>query len=258
MGRGGADLGFFSCAAADDTKAKEKIEAKNSLENYAYSIRNTIRDEKLAGKLSAESKAKAEEAVNTTIAWLEKNATAEKEEFAERQKELEGVINPIMQELYAGAGGAGGMPGGMPGGFPGGGFPGAGGAGGFPGGGFPGAGGAGGDAGAGGGGKPSAGPKIEEVRFPSLPRPPGKTHRMHRWTERRVSERQEAMQEESCNITEQLFACLSSPSLLFFRAGAALATVRGVSCKHSWQLGAYSGGIRWAYSGWLVTEGADS
>jgi hypothetical protein len=46
------------CLAADDTKAKEKIEAKNSLENYAYSIRNTIRDEKLAGKLSAESKAK--------------------------------------------------------------------------------------------------------------------------------------------------------------------------------------------------------
>jgi len=147
--------------AADDNKAKEKIEAKNSLENYSYSIRNTIRDEKLAGKLSPENKQKAEEAVNATIAWLEKNASAEKEEFADKQKELEAVINPIMQELYAGGGGgAGGMPGGMPGGFPG-----AGGAGGFPGGGFPGAGGAGAGAGAGGagGGKPSGGPKIEEV-----------------------------------------------------------------------------------------------
>ena len=145
--------------AGDDAKTKEKIEAKNSLENYSYSIRNTLRDEKLAGKLSPEDKKKGEDAVQETISWLDKNQSAEKEEFEAKQKELEAVINPIMTALY---GGAGGMPGGMPeGGFPG--------AGGFPGGGFPGAGagagGAGGGGGGGGGGsKPAAsGPKIEEV-----------------------------------------------------------------------------------------------
>ena len=89
--------------AAEDGKAKEKIEAKNGLENYAYSIRNTIRDEKLAGKLSADNKAKAEAAVNETISWLEKNSTAEKDEFESKQKELEAVINPIMSELYSGS-----------------------------------------------------------------------------------------------------------------------------------------------------------
>ncbi len=89
--------------------------------------------------------------MNDTIAWLEKNATAEKEEFADKQKELEAIINPIMQELYAGGGG-GGMPGGMPD------FGGAGG----PGAGFPGAG--AGGAGGGGPAKPaSSQPKIEEV-----------------------------------------------------------------------------------------------
>jgi L1 cell adhesion molecule like protein len=139
--------------AGDDAAVKKKIEAKNGLENYAYSLRNTLKDEKLAGKLSAEDKKKGEDAVNAAIQWLDANQTAEAEEYEAKQKELESVLMPIMSSLYGGAGGAGGMPAGFdPSQF-------AGGAGGFPG---AGAGGAG--AGASGGSKPSAsGPKIEEV-----------------------------------------------------------------------------------------------
>ena len=49
-----------------------------------------------------------------------------KEEFEAKQKALESIVLPILQNLSGGAGGAGGMPGGFPGGgFPGGGFPGA-------------------------------------------------------------------------------------------------------------------------------------
>lgn len=61
------------------------------------------------------------------MAWLDENQQASREEYEEKQKELEGIANPIMMKFYGGAGGAGGMPGGMPGGGPGG-FPGAGGA----------------------------------------------------------------------------------------------------------------------------------
>ncbi|KAM1167494.1 hypothetical protein ACFX19_030045 [Malus domestica] len=32
---------------AEDADHKKKVEAKNALENYAYNMRNTIRDEKL-------------------------------------------------------------------------------------------------------------------------------------------------------------------------------------------------------------------
>ena len=32
---------------AEDESHKEKIEAKNTLENYAYSMRNTVRDDKV-------------------------------------------------------------------------------------------------------------------------------------------------------------------------------------------------------------------
>jgi endoplasmic reticulum chaperone BiP len=50
---------------ADQDKAlKEKIDAKNSLENYIYTMRNTIEDkEKLADKIDAEDKDKIKEAL---------------------------------------------------------------------------------------------------------------------------------------------------------------------------------------------------
>jgi len=62
------------------------------------------------------TKKKIEKAVQETLDWLDKNQLAEKDEFEAKQKELEGVVNPIMMKVYQAAGG-GGMPeGGMPGG----------------------------------------------------------------------------------------------------------------------------------------------
>jgi L1 cell adhesion molecule like protein len=113
------------------------VEAKNALENYAYSMRNTIRDDKVASKLSPEDKSKVDKAIEEALHWLEGNQLAEVEELEYQRKELEGVCAPIIQKMYAGE--TGGMPGGMPGGM---------------GGGMP-----GGAAGAGG----AAGPTVEEV-----------------------------------------------------------------------------------------------
>ena len=96
---------------AEDEAHKEKIEAKNSLENYAYSMRNTMNEDKVSQALSAEDKATVEEAVKKTTDWIEGNQLAEKEEFEHKMKELEAVCNPIMQKMYGAAGGA---PGGMP------------------------------------------------------------------------------------------------------------------------------------------------
>jgi len=112
---------------AEDEINRQRIEAKNSLENYAYQIKTTLQDEKIAGKLDAGDKSAVESKVSQILSWMESNQTAEKEEFEEKQKELEAVVNPIFQKM-AGGGMPGGFPGGMPdmGGMPGG-FPGAGG-----------------------------------------------------------------------------------------------------------------------------------
>merc|ERR1712064_166855 len=114
---------------AEDEQNKQKIEAKNGLENYCFTMRNTLNEEKLMDKFEGDDKNKVEAAVQETLDWLDKNSLAEKDEFEAKQKELEGVVNPIMTKVYQAAGGGGDMPGGMPGGgF--GGAPGAGGGGG--------------------------------------------------------------------------------------------------------------------------------
>mmetsp|Transcript_41089 Transcript_41089/g.133722 ORF Transcript_41089/g.133722 Transcript_41089/m.133722 type:complete len:662 (-) Transcript_41089:178-2163(-) len=111
--------------AKEDEEFKEKVEAKNGLENYCYSMKNTLEDDKVKDKISEEDKKKGLDAVEEALKWLEGNQLAEKEEFSHKQKEVEGICSPIMQAMYSqGAGGdMGGMPGGMPGGGGGGGGP---------------------------------------------------------------------------------------------------------------------------------------
>merc|ERR1711981_901366 len=102
---------------AEDETNKLKIEVKNGLENYCFTMRNTLNEEKLKDKFEGGDKEKIEKAVQDTLDWLDKNQLAEKDEFEAKQKELEGIVNPIMMKVYQAAGGGGGMPeGGMPGG----------------------------------------------------------------------------------------------------------------------------------------------
>ncbi|KAL6894351.1 hypothetical protein ACP4OV_008449 [Aristida adscensionis] len=96
---------------SEDDEHKKKVEAKNSLENYAYNMRNTIKDEKIASKLPEADKKKIEDAVEQAIQWLDSNQLAEVDEFEDKMKDLEGLCNPIIAEMYQGAGAdmAGGM-----------------------------------------------------------------------------------------------------------------------------------------------------
>merc|ERR1712110_214919 len=116
---------------ADDEKQKERIAAKNGLESYCFNMKTTLDDDKVKDKISEDDRKAITDKCDEAIKWLDANQLAEVEEFNEKQKEVEGVCNPIITKLYADAGGApGGMPGGMPdmGGM--GGAPGAGAAGG--------------------------------------------------------------------------------------------------------------------------------
>ncbi|CAL1269377.1 unnamed protein product [Larinioides sclopetarius] len=95
--------------AEDDKKIKEKVEARNELESYAYSLKNQVADkEKLGGKLSSSEKEKMEEAIEEKIKWLDENQDAESDEFQRQKKELEDVVQPIISKLYAGAAPPGG------------------------------------------------------------------------------------------------------------------------------------------------------
>jgi heat shock protein 1/8 len=102
--------------AEEDKEAAERVQAKNALESYSYSLKQTLNEN--GDKFDAADKESLQTKVDETIAALDTMESASKEEFESMQKELEQVANPIMQKFYGSQGGApGGMPGGgMPGG----------------------------------------------------------------------------------------------------------------------------------------------
>jgi heat shock protein 5 len=90
----------------EDKEMKEKVEAKNKLENFAYQVRNSIQDEKSpASKLPAEDKEAVEAAVKKALDWLEEQPAGvvpEKEFSDEKYKELEQIVQPIFAKAHGG------------------------------------------------------------------------------------------------------------------------------------------------------------
>ncbi|KAJ9151177.1 Hsp70-like protein [Pleurostoma richardsiae] len=95
--------------AEEDKATRERIEARNALENYAFSLKNQVNDEDgLGGKIDEEDKETILDAVKETTDWLDDNAgTATAEDFEEQKEKLSNVAYPITSKLYSG-----GAPGG--------------------------------------------------------------------------------------------------------------------------------------------------
>ena len=99
----------------DDEKLTNNIDAKNELENYVYSVKSSLNDEKLKDKISEEDRATITEKVEDGVSYCD--AEHETDDYKNKKKEIEDVVSPLMAKLYQDAGGMppGGMPpGGMP------------------------------------------------------------------------------------------------------------------------------------------------
>jgi L1 cell adhesion molecule like protein len=105
--------------ADEDAKVRDRIQAKNNLEAFALGIKSSLREENFTNKIGEEDKATLEKVVEETMTWLDANQAADMEEIEGKKKEVEGIVYPIMQKLYAAT--TAETPGGMPGagGFPG-------------------------------------------------------------------------------------------------------------------------------------------
>ncbi|KAM3419479.1 hypothetical protein BST61_g5404 [Cercospora zeina] len=93
--------------AEEDKATRARIEARNGLENYAFSLKNQVNDDEgLGGKIDEDDKEALLEAVKDATDWLEENAqTAEAEEFDEQKQKLSDVAYPITSKLYGGSSG---------------------------------------------------------------------------------------------------------------------------------------------------------
>lgn len=90
---------------AQDEVVRKKVEAKNALENYCFSLRNSLGEEKLAAALGAD-KATLEKLVTETMSWLEHAQDEAPEVYEERLKSVEKVAAPLLTKAYGGATGA--------------------------------------------------------------------------------------------------------------------------------------------------------
>ena len=106
-----------------DEKQRKRVESRNTLENYCYQMKSTVSNDQVESTLEPADKEAVQSAVKGALDWLDQNQLAEVDELEWKQKEVEGVCNPIMTKMYQGgahsqAQGAPGAGGGMPQGAP--------------------------------------------------------------------------------------------------------------------------------------------
>ncbi|XP_052077163.1 heat shock protein 70 B2-like [Mytilus californianus] len=99
----------------EDEKQKQRVSARNQLENYIFSVKQAANDS--GDKLTTQEKETVTTACEDSLKWLDQNSLAEKEEYEDKMKELQRVCSPVMTKLHGGAqGGPAGSTGGQHGG----------------------------------------------------------------------------------------------------------------------------------------------
>merc|ERR1712079_898432 len=88
----------------EDDKQKERISAKNGLESYIFNLKSSLDNEEIKTKLTSEEVSGAQTALDSALKWLDANQLAEKEEFEDKQRELETMSRPLMTKIYGGQG----------------------------------------------------------------------------------------------------------------------------------------------------------
>lgn len=98
--------------AEQDKKVRDKIENKNSLEQYAYNLKHSIDEDGIKDRLNEQDKAAISSAADATLKWMEDNPDVEATYYEIEKKKLESICMPLMGKIYedSGPNSGGGMP----------------------------------------------------------------------------------------------------------------------------------------------------
>lgn len=84
----------------EDARNAKIIEERNNLENYNYGIKSSLDNEQLKEKFTETQRTELSKLVEDTQNWLEINQNESAETYENKRKELEGIYNPIIEEIY--------------------------------------------------------------------------------------------------------------------------------------------------------------
>jgi len=84
----------------EDEKMLKRVEARNKLENYCFSVRSTVlNDEKMKSALGEDAET-VDKQTQEALDWLDESDERTTEEYETRYQELEKVLMPLVQKAY--------------------------------------------------------------------------------------------------------------------------------------------------------------
>lgn len=89
--------------ADEDRAVKERVDSRNGLESYLYSLKNSLDDDNIPDTISLEDKKEVMDLIDETLDWMDENPEALKEDYDAHKKEVEQVANPLMRQFYGGS-----------------------------------------------------------------------------------------------------------------------------------------------------------
>ena len=82
----------------EDEKQREKVAARNKLENYIFSVKQAANDS--GDKLESTDRETVNSICDESLKWLDNNSLADKEEFEHKLEEVQKKCSPIMVKLH--------------------------------------------------------------------------------------------------------------------------------------------------------------
>lgn len=92
--------------AEEDRMLKEKVDSRNGLESYLYSLKSSFEDDSVSTDVPPEAKKEVMDLIDETLDWMEGHPDSTKEEYDFNKKEVEKVANPFLRRMYGDGGAA--------------------------------------------------------------------------------------------------------------------------------------------------------
>ncbi len=83
----------------EDSKQRERIEQRNALDGYMFSVKQSLNDDNLKDKWSSEDREVLQKKLDEVQEWYDSNSEASKEDYEQKQKELEQIFTPLMAKM---------------------------------------------------------------------------------------------------------------------------------------------------------------
>ena len=85
--------------AEDDKYVQERINSRNELESYIFNISDFVNNDKI--EIDSADIKTIKNIIEISSNWLDENQGANKDEFNSKKKDIETIVNPIMEKVYS-------------------------------------------------------------------------------------------------------------------------------------------------------------